>query len=114
MTVAGEAVELRVAGDVLEGLVGAAAVDGGFVGGLLGRGQLAGGVGQELGSGDAESVEEDEFGVAAGVIAQVGILGELDGCEGEGLAQRCGCLWLWIVSFCLVSPPCVLLKIFKK
>jgi hypothetical protein len=35
-------------------------------------------------------VQEEELGVAAGVVLEVGILGELGGCEGQSLAESYG------------------------
>ena len=60
----GEAVELLLAGDVLDGFVGEAAVDGGVVGGLLTGGEEAVGVGEVVGARDSERVEEEDEGVA--------------------------------------------------
>jgi hypothetical protein len=60
----GEAVELLLAGDVLDGLVGQAAEDLGFVGGLLGGGESAGGIGQVCGAVEPGDVEQEDEGVA--------------------------------------------------
>lgn len=67
----GEAEELLLAGDVLDGFVGEAAGDGGVVGGLLLRCEDAVRVGVELGAVDAEGVEQKGEGVAGGGFAQV-------------------------------------------
>jgi hypothetical protein len=85
-----EAVELLFAGDVLKVLVGEAAVDCGFVGGLLDRCEGAIGVGIEGGTGDPERVEEEDEGVAGGVGAEVGRRVELSSCAGEGCAESGG------------------------
>ncbi len=45
------------------------------------------GVGEEGDAGDLQGVEEEEFGVARGVVAEVRIGGELCGGGGEGLAE---------------------------
>lgn len=86
-----EAVELLVAGDVLDGLAAEAAGDGGFVGGLVGGGEFAVRMGEEGGSGDVEDVEEEELGVATGLGEEVGVAGELGGGSGEGLAESHVC-----------------------
>ena len=51
-----EAVELLLAGDVLDGLAGSAAVDGAVVGGLLGLGERAVRLGEERGAREVERV----------------------------------------------------------
>jgi len=65
-------------------LVAEAAGDRGLVGLLLGGGELACGIGEERGAGDVEGVEEEELGVAAGVVSQVRVGGELPRCGLEG------------------------------
>jgi hypothetical protein len=67
-----EAVELLLAGDVLDGLVGEAPEDQGFVRGLFGGRKDAGWVGVEFGARDAERVQEEQQRVAGGAVAQVG------------------------------------------
>ena len=67
-----ERVEFLLAGDVLDGLVEEAALNEGFVCGLLIRREAASGVGVELGARDAECVQEEEQCIAGGVGAQVG------------------------------------------
>lgn len=60
----------------------------------LGGGEGEGGVGEEGGAGDLEGVEEEEFGVAGGVVAELGMGGELGGGDGEGFAEGHGlCVW---------------------
>ena len=86
-----EAVELLVAGDVLDGLVEEAASYGRFVGGLLRGGELAGGVREEGGSRDLESVEEKEFGVATGLVTEMRVGIELMRGECEGFAESHVC-----------------------
>ena len=65
----GVAVELLLAGDVLDGFVGEAAEDCGFVRDLLVGRQDAGWVGVEFGARDAERVQEEQQRVARGAIA---------------------------------------------
>jgi hypothetical protein len=67
----GEAKELLLAGDVLEGLVLQAAGDGGRVGGLLFWRDDAAGVGVELRARDAERVQQEGEGIARGGVAQI-------------------------------------------
>lgn len=82
-----EAVELLVAGDVLDGFVEEATGDGVCVGALLGFSDRAFWMSEEVGSGDLEGVEEEELGVASGLGEEVDVAGELGGgCE-EGLAE---------------------------
>lgn len=82
-----EAVKLLLAGDVLDGLVVQAAADGVCIGGLLLCCELAHGMGEEGDTGNLQGVEEQEFGVAAGLIAEMLACGEL--CSGfdEGLRE---------------------------
>jgi hypothetical protein len=69
--VEGEAVELLLTGDVLDGLVGEAAEDEAVVLRLLVRREAAGWVGVEFGARDAERVQEEQQRVAGGAVAQV-------------------------------------------
>jgi hypothetical protein len=69
--VQGQAVELLFAGDVLDGLVGHAALNCGFVGRLLDACEGAAGVGVIFGAGDPERVEEEDERVAGRVGAEV-------------------------------------------
>jgi len=78
----GEAVELLLAGEVLEGFVGGAAGDELLEGCELGWGEFGFGVGEEVGAGLVEDVGEEEFGVAAGVRR-----GQGGGGCGEGFAE---------------------------
>jgi len=92
--VEGEAVELLLAGDVLDGLVDEAAGDCGFVGGLFGGGESAAGIGVKLGACDVERVQEQDERVAGGVGAEVGGRVELGGGAGEGFAEGVvSCQW---------------------
>ena len=93
--VEGERVKLLLAGDVLDGFVGEAAGDEGFVGGGLVAGEGAVGVGVESGAGEAGSVKEEDEGVAVGVGAEVGGRVELCGGVGECGAEcgRGSCQW---------------------
>jgi hypothetical protein len=82
-----EAEELLLAGDVLERLVAEAAVEERLVGGaLLGREGTVG-MSEEGGAVDLEEMEEQEFGVARGLLAEVRTCGEQGGGVGEGLAE---------------------------
>ena len=85
-----EAVKLLLAGDVLDGLVVQAAGDGVFVDGLLAGGEFSVGVGEERDAGDLQDVEEQEFGVASGVISKVRISDELCSSGGECLRRVIG------------------------
>ena len=60
----GEAVELLLAGDVLDGLVAGAACEEGLVAGEVGGGNFGFGMGEEPGAVALEGVEGQEFGVA--------------------------------------------------
>lgn len=82
-----EAVELLVAGNVLDGFVAEAASEALPVEGLLLRGELAGGVREERGAGDLERVEEKKLGVVAGLGAEVRVGVELVRGKGEGFAE---------------------------
>jgi len=86
-----EAVELLVAGDVLDGLVEEAASEALLVEGLLLRGEFADGVGEEGGSGYMECVEEKEFGVATGLGVEMRVGVELMRGECEGFAESHVC-----------------------
>jgi hypothetical protein len=70
--VEGERVKLLFAGDVLDGFVGKAAGDEGFVGGGLFGGEREVGVGVVRGAGEVGGVEEEDEGVARGVGAEMG------------------------------------------
>jgi len=85
--VEGEAVELLVADDVLDGFEGEAAGDGGFVTGGLVGGEFAVGVREKSCAGERCGLEEEEFGVAKGVVAKVVVCGESGGGGGDGLAK---------------------------
>jgi hypothetical protein len=61
-----EAIELLMAGDVLDGLLGDATLNGVGEGGLLGGGERTIWFGVELGSGDVEGVEQEQQGIALG------------------------------------------------
>ena len=82
-----EAVELLLAGDVLDGLVGEAAEDEALVMRLLVGREDAGWVGVELCAGDSECVQEQQQRVAGGAVAQVWGRVELGGGAGEGFAE---------------------------
>ena len=56
----------------------------------MGGGEVAGGVGEEDGAGEVESVEKEEFGVAGGVFAELRVGCELGGGGGEGFAEGHG------------------------
>ena len=88
--VEGEAVELLLAGDVLDGFVVEAAGDGCFVARGLFGGEGAFRVGEERRFCDVEGVEEEELGVAVGVGLEVLAAGERLRGSGEGLAERHG------------------------
>jgi hypothetical protein len=68
----GEAIELLLAGDVLDGLIGEAAGDKSLIRGLLGGGEGAVGSGEEGGAVEVGGVEEKDEGVTLGVVAKVG------------------------------------------
>jgi hypothetical protein len=85
-----EAVELLLAGDVLDGLVLQAASDAGLITGLLLCGELACGVGEEGGAGNLQGVEKQELGVARGGCAEMLVVGELTGGGGDGLTEGHG------------------------
>jgi hypothetical protein len=85
--VEGEAKELLLANDVLDGLVSKAAVDASFVEVELVGGEFVVRVGEEGRAGDLQGVEKEEFGVAGSFGAEVLIGGQLLGCGGEGLAE---------------------------
>ncbi len=74
----GEAEELLLAGDVLDGLVLQAAADGGLIGGRLFGRDGAVGIGVELRASDTERVKEQRERVAGSGIAQIGRGGQLD------------------------------------
>jgi hypothetical protein len=82
-----ETVELLPAGDVLDGLVVQAAGDGVFVDGLLAGGEFAVGVGQEGDAWDLQDVEEQQFGVASGVVSKVRTSDESCSSGGECLSE---------------------------
>jgi hypothetical protein len=82
-----EAVELLLAGDVLDGLVLQAAGDEGVVVGLVLGGEFAVGMREEGDARELQGVEEEEFGVAGGGGVEVFISGELSCCGGEGFAK---------------------------
>jgi len=86
----GEAVELLLAGDVLDRLTGQAAEDSGFIGCELFRCESAIGVGVERGAREAGGVEEENERVAVGVGAEVRGRAELAGGACEGGAERGG------------------------
>ena len=83
----GEAVELRLAEDVLDGFEAEAAFDEALVGGLLGAVEGALGVRDEGGTVDAEGMQEQERGVGQCGGTQVGVGGELVGSSGECFAE---------------------------
>ena len=85
--VEGEAVELLLAGDVLDGFVVQAARDGLFRRRCVGGGEFAVGMGDEGDAGDLQGVEEEEFGVAIGSGVEVRVAGELCCGYGEGFAE---------------------------
>ena len=85
--VQGEAVELLLAGEVLDGLVGEAAKDEAVVGGVLFCGEGAGRVGVQRGARDAQQVQQQQFGVATRIGAQIGRSIELSGGSREGFAE---------------------------
>ena len=66
-----EAVKLLLTGDVLDGFVGEAALDCGFVRSMLGIRQGAVGIGVKLGASDAERMQQQEKCVAGCVGAKV-------------------------------------------
>jgi len=85
----GEAVELLLAGDVLDWLVLQAASDGGIVGGLLFWCDFAIWIGVELRARDVERVQQERERVACGGFAQLMRSGELRGGAGEDGGERC-------------------------
>ncbi len=86
----GRRVELALAGDVLDGLFGQAAIDGGVEGGLLLRrdGMIVGS--EERGARDVEHVEEELGCLFACFGAQVGNFIELRDGAGQGRAESVG------------------------
>src|SRR5882757_2717071 len=86
----GEAVELLLAGDVLDGLVVQTAADAVFVRGALTGAEFVIGVGDEGDARDLQDVEEEQFGVAGGCSAEMLVAGELCGGNGESLAKSHG------------------------
>lgn len=85
-----EAVELLLAGNVLDGFAGEAAGDCGCVGSLFGGGEGAVGVGVVGGAGQPRDVEQEGESVAVGVVAEIFTSVELRGGAGEGFAKRLG------------------------
>jgi hypothetical protein len=63
-----ERIELLLAGDVLDGLVGEAAKDEALVAGLLVEGEDAAGVGVQRGAGDAQRVQQQQQRVAVRAV----------------------------------------------
>ena len=82
-----KAVKLLLAGDVLNGFVVQSTADGVCVGGLLLCGELARGVGEEGDAGNLQDMEQQKFGVAAGLVADMLACGELCGGVDEGLQE---------------------------
>jgi hypothetical protein len=88
--VEGERIELLLASDVLDGLVGEAAEDEAVVLGLLLQGERAAGVGVQLRARDADGVEQQQCGIAGRVGAKGGDGVELAGGSREGFAEGRG------------------------
>src|SRR5258708_21953096 len=82
-----EAVELLLAGDVLDGLVVQAAGDAVFVRGALAGAEFAVGVSDEGDARDLQGMEEEQFSVACGGGPEVLVAGELCGGDGKSLAE---------------------------
>ena len=72
VTRSASAIELLLAGDVLDRLVGKAAQDQRVKRGLLRGRELAFGVGELRGVGDSQRVAQQKRGVAGGIGAQIG------------------------------------------
>jgi hypothetical protein len=85
--VEGQAVEFLLAGDVLDGLVGEAALDCGFVGEFFVRSQCAVGVGVEVGAGYPCNLKQEKQRVARRVGAEIRRRVKLGSGAGEGFAK---------------------------
>ena len=82
-----KAVELLLAGDVLDGLELAAAVDGDLIESVLLGGEVAVWICDQGDTGDLQRVEEKKFGVAVGVFVEMWVGGQLGCGVGDGLAE---------------------------
>ena len=82
-----ERIELLLAGNVLDGLVGEAAKDEALVVGLLVEGEDAAGVGMQRGAGDAQHVQQQQQRVAVRAVAQAGRCVELRSGSRERFAK---------------------------
>ncbi len=91
-----EAVELLLAGDVLDGLVREAAENEAVVAGLLMGSERAVAVGVQRGARDSERVEKQQERVAVGISAKIWRRVKLSGGAREGFAEGGwgGCQWL--------------------
>ena len=77
--------ELLLSSDVLDGLVTEAAGDEGLVDGKLLRSKGASGMGQKGGAIKTEDMQEQKLRIAMGMVAEIGVRGELVGGESQCL-----------------------------
>jgi hypothetical protein len=84
-----QAVELLLAGDVLDGLVGQASRDCRLVCGLLFGCELTIRIDVELRAGDAERVQQQRERIAGGCLTQIGRGFKLRGGAGEDGRESC-------------------------
>ena len=84
----GQAVELLLPGDVLDGLIPQTPVNRDFVADLLIGREFASRISEKGNPGDIEGVEKQEFGIARGLPPKMFIRGKPGGGGGEGFTER--------------------------